>query len=32
LLYGTGMRVMEGLTLRVKDIDFQYGRIHVVQA
>ncbi len=32
LLYGTGMRVMEGLTLRVKDIDFQYGRIHVCQA
>ncbi len=22
LLYGTGMRLMEGLTLRVKDIDF----------
>lgn len=32
LLYGTGMRVMERLTLRVKDIDFQYGRIHVCQA
>lgn len=32
LLYGTGMRVMEGLTLRVKDIDFQHGRIHVCQA
>jgi len=32
LLYGTGMRVMEGLTLRVKDIDFEYGRIHVCQA
>lgn len=32
LLYSTGMRVMEGLTLRVKDIDFQYGRIHVCQA
>jgi len=32
LLYGTGMRLMEGLTLRVKDIDFEYGRIHVSQA
>ncbi len=32
LLYGTGMRVMEALTLRVKDIDFEYERIHVCQA
>lgn len=24
LLYGTGMRLMEGLRLRVKDIDFSY--------
>lgn len=32
LLYGTGMRVMEGLTLRVKDVDFAYNRIHVCQA
>ena len=32
LLYGTGMRLMECLTLRVKDIDFDYGRIHVCQA
>lgn len=32
LLYGTGMRVMEALTLRVKDIDFEYKRIHVCQA
>ena len=32
LLYGTGMRVMEGLTLRVKDVDFDYNRIHVTQA
>ena len=32
LLYGTGMRVMEALTLRIKDIDFQYQRIHVCQA
>ncbi|MGQ7848458.1 integron integrase [Granulosicoccus sp. 3-233] len=32
LLYGTGMRVMEALTLRVKDVDFEYGRIHVCQS
>lgn len=32
LLYGTGMRVMEALTLRVKDVDFAYDRIHVCQA
>ncbi len=32
LLYGTGMRVLECLTLRVKDIDFEYGRIQVCQA
>ena len=32
LLYGTGMRLMEALTLRVKDVDFEYGRIHVCQA
>jgi len=32
LLYGTGMRLLEALTLRVKDIDFAYGRIHVCQA
>ncbi len=32
LLYGTGMRVMEALTLRVKYIDFEYERIHVCQA
>ena len=31
LLYGTEMRLMECLTLRVKDIDFDYGRIHVCQ-
>ncbi len=29
LLYGTGMRLMECITLRVKDIDFQYQQIHV---
>lgn len=32
LLYGSGMRLLEGLTLRVKDIDFDYERIHVCQA
>ncbi len=29
LLYGTGMRLMEGLRLRVKDIDFGHGAIIV---
>lgn len=32
LLYGTGMRLLEGLRLRVQDLDFDYGRIHVHQA
>ena len=32
LLYGTGMRLLEGLRLRVQDIDFSYRRIHVHQA
>ena len=32
LLYGTGMRLLEGLRLRVQDIDFEYGRILVHQA
>ncbi len=32
LLYGTGMRLLEGLQLRVQDIDFEYQRIHVHQA
>lgn len=29
LLYGSGLRLMECLRLRVKDIDFQYGQITV---
>ena len=29
LLYGTGMRLMEGLRLRVKDVDFGRGQIVV---
>jgi integrase len=29
LLYGTGLRLMEGLRLRVKDIDFSYDQITV---
>lgn len=29
LLYGTGMRLMECVTLRVKDVDFQHQLIHV---
>lgn len=32
LLYGTGMRLMEGLRLRVKDVDFDRGVIVVRQA
>ena len=27
LLYGTGMRIMEGLRLRVKDVDFEYRQL-----
>lgn len=29
LLYGTGLRLLEGLRLRVKDIDFSYGQVIV---
>lgn len=32
LLYGTGMRLLEGLRLRVQDLDFDYARIHVYRA
>ena len=32
LLYGTGMRVLEGLKLRIKDIDFEQRAITVRQA
>ena len=29
LLYGTGLRVLEGLRLRVKDVDFDRGQVIV---
>jgi len=29
LLYGTGMRLMEGIRLRVQDIDFNYNQIFI---
>jgi len=29
LLYGSGLRLSEGLSLRVKDLDFEYNIIHV---
>jgi integron integrase len=32
LLYGSGMRLMEGLRLRVKDLDFEYQQITVRDA
>ena len=32
LLYGTGMRLLECLRLRVQDIDFDYQRIHIHRA
>jgi integron integrase len=32
LLYGTGMRLMEGLRLRIKDVDFERSAIVVRQA
>ena len=32
LLYGTGMRLLEVMRLRVQDIDFEYRRIYVHQA
>ena len=31
-LYGTGMRISEGLQLRVKDLDFDHGTIIVREA
>jgi len=31
LLYGTGMRIMEALRLRIKDVDFEHGAIVVRQ-
>lgn len=32
LLYGTGMRLMEGLRLRVKDVDFEYQQLVIREA
>ena len=32
LLYGSGMRLLEGLRLRVQDVDFDYARLLVRQA
>jgi integron integrase len=32
LLYGSGLRINEAVTIRVKDIDFEYGQIHVHSA
>jgi integron integrase len=32
LLYGSGMRLLEGLRLRIQDVDFAYRRIHVHRA
>ena len=29
LLYGSGLRLLECLRLRVKDVDFEYGQLHV---
>jgi len=29
LLYGSGLRLMEGLRLRVKDVDFTYGQLTI---
>ncbi|MDW3081597.1 integron integrase, partial [Vibrio sp. 1403] len=31
LLYGSGLRIMEGLRLRIQDIDYDYGAVRVWQ-
>jgi integrase len=32
LIYGSGLRLLECLRLRIKDVDFDYGRIIVCDA
>ena len=32
LMYGSGLRVSEAVKLRVKDVDFEYGLVHVVHS
>lgn len=32
LMYGSGLRIQEAVTLRVKDIDFEYSLIHIQSA
>ena len=32
MLYGTGMRILEGMRLRTKDVDFKRGAIIVREA
>jgi integron integrase len=32
LLYGSGLRIMEAVTLRIKDVDFNYGMLHICSA
>jgi integron integrase len=32
LIYGSGLRLLEALRLRVKDVDFHYGQLHIRDA